>query len=379
MYSGFIGTSFLKSAPLELGISRGLFPGHVGVWVRWTSGQNLEVYRINVKALGPDGNAVGPISYTFGPAFDRPFLHSLEFPYELREFLTGRNRADSGVIIFEAVLTDGKILTNTFELKDVLKVYRGKGRVRYLELTTERKAQERDLPEIAKMGLTELKGYSDKAKAEIAERHRLAEEELKKKEAEKAAADAAKKAAAKGGDAAPAVKNGIQGGRVAIIYGSSTGNTADVAEMIKKELGGVVDHVKNVTELTQADFTPCEIMILGVPTWHIGEMQDDWAIILPDVAKNDYKGKKIAIFGLGDFKGYPETYVDAMQELWEPFSKTGAQLVGLWPTAGYDFKKSKAIKDGKFLGLVIDVENQHNLTESRVKTWCAQIRSELGI
>jgi flavodoxin I len=379
MYSGFINTSFLKSAPLELGISRGKTPGHVGVYVRWPESHKQELFRLNVKAIGPGGNAIGPISYTFAPSFTESVLVSLEFPYELREFLTGRQKAETGVLVFEAVLSDGKTFANTFDLKDVLKVYRGKGRVKYLELLTERNAQERDVPEIAKLSATELKAYSDKAREEIAARQRAEEEARKKKEAEKAAADAAKKAAAKGEAGAPAVKSGIQGGRVAIIYGSSTGNTADVAQMIKAELGGVVDHVKNVTELTQADFTPCEIMILGVPTWHIGEMQDDWAIILPDVAKNNYKDKKIAIFGLGDFKGYPDTYMDAMQELWEPFEKTGAKLYGQWPTAGYDFKKSKAIKNGKFLGLAIDIENQNNLTEARVKQWCAQIRSEMGI
>jgi flavodoxin I len=48
----------------------------------------------------------------------------------------------------------------------------------------------------------------------------------------------------------------------------------------------------------------------------------------------------------------------------------------MWPTDGYDFKKSKAVRDGKFLGLVIDVENQDHLSDKRVKAWVAQLQKE---
>ena len=44
-----------------------------------------------------------------------------------------------------------------------------------------------------------------------------------------------------------------------------------------------------------------------------------------------------------------------------------------------DFKKSKALRDGKFLGLVIDIENQDNLTDKRVKAWALQLQKEMGI
>jgi hypothetical protein len=32
-----------------------------------------------------------------------------------------------------------------------------------------------------------------------------------------------------------------------------------------------------------------------------------------------------------------------------------------------------------FWGLVLDFENQGDLTDKRIKQWCAQIREELGI
>ncbi|MBI1859326.1 MAG: flavodoxin [Deltaproteobacteria bacterium] len=165
-----------------------------------------------------------------------------------------------------------------------------------------------------------------------------------------------------------------------MIYGSSTGNTKNVAEMLKDALGNV-DYLKNVTEITPADFSVPENIILGIPTWHIGELQDDWAAMLPMIEQvnPNVTGKKLAIFGLGDAKGYPDTYVDAIQMLWEPFEKRGAKLFGYWPTKGYEFQKSKALKGDKFMGLVIDIENQDNLSDSRVKAWATQIKGEMGL
>ncbi|NBX83698.1 flavodoxin [bacterium] len=166
-------------------------------------------------------------------------------------------------------------------------------------------------------------------------------------------------------------------GKVLVVYGSSTGNTKNVAEAIKGEMGEAVDHVKNITEIHPADLAQFEKVIVGVPTWHIGEIQEDWGAVLSEIEALNFQGKKVAVFGLGDGKGYPETYVDAMAELVEKFEKKGAKLVGMWPTDGYDFKKSKAIRDGKFLGLVIDVENQDHLSDKRVKAWVAQLQKEL--
>jgi flavodoxin I len=45
----------------------------------------------------------------------------------------------------------------------------------------------------------------------------------------------------------------------------------------------------------------------------------------------------------------------------------------------YDFSESKAVVDGKFLGLAIDEDNQSELTESRVKSWVSQLKKEFGI
>ena len=40
--------------------------------------------------------------------------------------------------------------------------------------------------------------------------------------------------------------------------------------------------------------------------------------------------------------------------------------------------KIKAVKNGKFVGLAIDEDNQSDLTDERIKIWVAQIKKEFA-
>jgi flavodoxin I len=88
----------------------------------------------------------------------------------------------------------------------------------------------------------------------------------------------------------------------------------------------------------------------------------------------DFSGKKIAYFGPGDQVGYADNFQDAMGILEEKISERGGMTVGYWSTEGYEFSESKAIKNGKFVGLALDEDNQSELTDQRVKTWVAQLK-----
>jgi flavodoxin I len=57
----------------------------------------------------------------------------------------------------------------------------------------------------------------------------------------------------------------------------------------------------------------------------------------------------------------------------------GGTTVGFWSTDGYEHSDSKAIKNGKFVGLAIDEDNQSELTDERIKKWVAQIKPEFGL
>lgn len=163
---------------------------------------------------------------------------------------------------------------------------------------------------------------------------------------------------------------------VAIIYGSTTGNTQNVAQMIEEKLGGGAS-VLEVTSVSAATFDEYDGFILGVSTWGDGDLQDDWDEF--DFADVSLSGKKVAIFGLGDSDGYPDTFCDGVGILAQEVEKCGGEVVGEWENEGYEFDDSKALKDnGKFAGLILDMDNQEDETEARVSKWVDQIKGDFN-
>jgi flavodoxin I len=53
--------------------------------------------------------------------------------------------------------------------------------------------------------------------------------------------------------------------------------------------------------------------------------------------------------------------------------RSGAEIVGDWPTDGYTFEQSAAVVDGRFLGLIIDQRTQGMHTDARMDAWLAQV------
>lgn len=53
-------------------------------------------------------------------------------------------------------------------------------------------------------------------------------------------------------------------------------------------------------------------------------------------------------------------------------------MVGQTPTDGYHFEASKAVEGGKFVGLVIDEDNQDDLTDERISKWVEQIKGSFA-
>ena len=54
-------------------------------------------------------------------------------------------------------------------------------------------------------------------------------------------------------------------------------------------------------------------------------------------------------------------------------------LCGLTSTEGYEHDFSKAERDGQFVGLCLDVDNQDDQTEDRLNKWIPQVLAEFGL
>lgn len=164
--------------------------------------------------------------------------------------------------------------------------------------------------------------------------------------------------------------------KIGLFYGTSTTKTAKIAKKITAAFEDAKVDIRPVEDVWEKDFQEFENIIVGVSTWFDGELPTYWDEVKPELESLKLKGKKVAIFGLGDQVKYPENFVDGMGILAETFESAGATLVGFTSAEGYNFEHSRALKNGKFVGLAIDIENQHSKTEKRVKDWVEQLQKE---
>lgn len=169
--------------------------------------------------------------------------------------------------------------------------------------------------------------------------------------------------------------------KIGLFYGSDTGNTESVAEILRDKIG---KDIVDIHEVFHCDLpiliTRYDFIILGVPTWYDGEMQNEWAGKLDDLEQVNLTGCKVAVYGLGDQQDWGEYFCDAIAELAEKAQASGATIIGDWPSSGYDFTESKALIDNNtFVGLTLDEDRQPDLTENRIKIWLEQLKNELGI
>lgn len=163
--------------------------------------------------------------------------------------------------------------------------------------------------------------------------------------------------------------------KIGIFYGSSTGQTEMVAEKLQQIFGEQIADLINVDHATKKDLEKYPYLIFGTPTWGVGEMQDDWEDFSEILEKTDLKGKKIALFGLGDQDTYPDSFADGVGMLYAKI-KDKAQVVGKWHKSGYTFNESEAFRDDAFVGLILDQENQAGKTTERLTKWVEQLKKE---
>ena len=163
-----------------------------------------------------------------------------------------------------------------------------------------------------------------------------------------------------------------------VYYSTSTGNTETVATYIKDVVGCDMEDIGDASEDEVKGY---DSLIVGAPTWHTDADEQRsgtaWDDFLYDTLPNiDMTGKKVAVFGMGDQQGYGDNYCDAAGELYDLFSAKGCTMFGLTSTDGYEHTSSKAELDGKFVGLMMDEDNQYDLSEGRAKAWVAQLKEE---
>lgn len=159
---------------------------------------------------------------------------------------------------------------------------------------------------------------------------------------------------------------------IGLFYGTDTGFTKIVADLIQQEFDTVAPDLLTIHDVADepvATMLTYDYLIVGCPTWDIGQLQDDWDKQFLDLDELDLTGKKVAIFGLGDQYGYPESFCDAIGILGRKFIARGADLVGFTLTDGYEFTHSEGVAGELFMGLALDDENESEKTPEKITDW----------
>jgi flavodoxin I len=152
--------------------------------------------------------------------------------------------------------------------------------------------------------------------------------------------------------------------KIGLFYSYNTKKTAQIANRIIENFEAGTIEAVNAEEITEEQFMKYDNLILGVPTWFDGELPNYWDEFVPALEDLNLKNKKVAIFGAGDQKGYPENFVDGIGIMAGILEQQGAKIVGFTSVKGYEFESSKARRGDQFCGLALDFENQSGMNKN---------------
>lgn len=171
--------------------------------------------------------------------------------------------------------------------------------------------------------------------------------------------------------------------QLGLIMSTMTGHTAEYADLVKEKMGDAVSEPVDVGDIEVSSIADYDGFVVGAPTWHtgadVGRSGTSWDEILDEIAGMDLAGKPCAVFGVGDAVGYSENFCDAIEELHDTFSKAGCNMVGYVPADDFEFDDSKSVRDGKFLGLPLDYDNDDDKAEDLVVNWVQQLNAEMKL
>ena len=162
--------------------------------------------------------------------------------------------------------------------------------------------------------------------------------------------------------------------KIGLFYGTTGGRTTGVVDEFefnlrdKVEIFNVEDGIGKISEFDN--------LILVTPSYGFGELEAHWEGVIEEFKKIDFTGKVVGLVGLGSQTTFGESFVGALEILYNIVIKNGGKIIGLTSTEGYNFEECEAMVDGKFMGLVLDEENQDDMTPDRIYEWLEIVEKE---
>ncbi|MBC8321017.1 MAG: flavodoxin domain-containing protein [Bacteroidetes bacterium] len=172
--------------------------------------------------------------------------------------------------------------------------------------------------------------------------------------------------------------------KIVLLYWGKGGNVENTAHEVYKMFDS---HIIDMFDLVSFDIRTIEnydLMILGHSTigaenWEDAVADNEWNRFFRKIESKGGCSISAASFGLGDQVLYPDNFVDGLGIYKDEMDKLNISTIGSWPSDGYNFTDSDGEKDGFFYGLALDVDNEPELSEDRIKEWTDKIKKEIGI
>ena len=171
--------------------------------------------------------------------------------------------------------------------------------------------------------------------------------------------------------------------KTVLLFWGKKGNVERAARKIYSRFSPATIDIFDVVSFDVSKIKDYGLLILGGSTigaenWVDTKDDNEWNRFFVKIEDYDLSNTKVAAFGLGDQVLYPGHFVDGLAVFKEEMEKTGAKIIGYWPTAGYDFTDSDGVEGDKFFGLALDLDQQDELTDERIDKWVNQIKKEAG-
>lgn len=154
--------------------------------------------------------------------------------------------------------------------------------------------------------------------------------------------------------------------KVVIAYATNRGNTKVVAEKLAEKIKGAV--VVNIADTPVSELGAYDYLILGTSTIGRGEMLKPWKDKADELKALDFAGKTVALFGLGNQAYHGDTFAEGVSHLYELLDGK-VTIEGATSTEGYKFSESKSEVDGKFVGLLLDMDAEATAADAKIDNW----------
>jgi flavodoxin I len=168
--------------------------------------------------------------------------------------------------------------------------------------------------------------------------------------------------------------------KIALVYWPRKGTVEKNAKRIVELLGDTNIDMMPLKDLDPDILLNFDNLIFGCSTVGADSWQNAWTgnqwfkfFVRMKEKNTSLKGKKAAIFGLGDQILYPNHFVDEMNTIKKELEYRGAQVIGKWPVKGYEHSDSKSQDGDFFIGLALDEQNQGNMSQLRISQWTKEL------